>query len=80
MIDSEIEMKALAEVPRNTHKKRSLIRKSQVCQRRLAVLHLFLPEPNSSNLSQRSTKLKTNSINSISINTNLDQLLFDQIQ
>ena len=36
MIDSEIEMKKLGRSPSNTHNKRSLIRTSQVCQRRLA--------------------------------------------
>ena len=34
MIDSEIEMQNLAEAPRNTHNKRSLIRTSHVCHRR----------------------------------------------
>ena len=37
MIDLEIDMKKLAESLRNTHDKRSLIRTSQVCHRRLAI-------------------------------------------
>ena len=37
MIDLETGMKELAEAPRNTHNKRSLIRTPQVCHRRLAI-------------------------------------------
>ena len=37
MIDLEIDMRKLAESLRNTHDKRSLIRTSQVCHRRLAI-------------------------------------------
>ena len=36
MIDSEIEIRNLAEALNNTHKKRSLIRTSYVCHRRCA--------------------------------------------
>ena len=37
MIDSEMEKKELGKAPSCTHNKRSLVRTSQVCHRRLAV-------------------------------------------
>ena len=46
----------------------------------LQTLHLFSLDPNSTNLPENSSKMKTNSSNSINLSTKINELLFEQIQ